>query len=73
MPRVLLPQLTLKQQMAYDFIKDFTKDHGYPPLFRQIAESLHITVGSVQWRIKGLESKGVLIKIPNEARTIKLV
>ena len=35
-------KLTPKQQQIYDYIVDFSDEHGYPPSVREIAEAVKL-------------------------------
>lgn len=35
-----MSKLTEKQQQIYDFILDFSQEHGYPPSVREIAQAV---------------------------------
>lgn len=65
--------LTHKQQAIWDFIKQFHEEHSYAPILRQIAKAHDLSVGTVQYYVEALESKGRLKRTPGEARTIQLI
>ena len=37
-----MSKLTEKQQQIYDFILDFSQEHGYPPSVREIAQAVDL-------------------------------
>ena len=68
-----MAKLTAKQQQIYDYIQDFTAQHGYPPSVREIGAALGLkSPSTVHFHIKGLEEAGVLIKAEGKTRAITL-
>ncbi len=66
--------LTKKQKQLLDYIKNFSKDNGYPPSFREIMQGMNYSsVATVAQHIDNLVTKGFLFKRDNEARSIQLV
>ncbi len=65
--------LTPKQQEIYDFICDFTQDHGYPPSVREIGQAVGLkSPSTVHFHLKGLEDAGVITKAEGKTRAISL-
>ncbi len=65
--------LTPKQQEIYDFICDFTQDHGYPPSVREIGQAVGLkSPSTVHFHLKGLENAGVLTKAAGKTRAMTL-
>ena len=53
--------LTPKQQKIYDYILDFTAEHGYPPSVREIGAAVGLkSPSTVHFHLKGLEVAGVI-------------
>ena len=47
--------LTPKQQKIYDYILDFTAEHGYPPSVREIGAAVGLkSPSTVHFHLKGL-------------------
>ncbi len=65
--------LTPKQQEIYDFICDFTQEHGYPPSVREIGQAVGLkSPSTVHFHLKGLENAGVLTKAAGKTRAMTL-
>ncbi len=65
--------LTPKQQEIYDFICDFTQEHGYPPSVREIGQAVGLkSPSTVHFHLKGLETAGVLTKAAGKTRAMTL-
>lgn len=68
-----MAKLTRKQQQIYDFILDFTAQHGYPPSVREIGSAMGLkSPSTVHFHMKGLEEAGVIIKAEGKTRAITL-
>lgn len=66
--------LTRRQREVYDFISRFVDTHGYSPSFEEIAEGVALSsLATVHKHIGNLESKGLLTRDYNRARSIDLV
>ena len=66
--------LTRRQREIYDFISRFVDDHGYSPSFEEIAEGVQLSsLATVHKHIGNLETKGLLKRDYNRARSIDLV
>ena len=58
-----MANLTQKQQQIYDFLVQYTQEHGYPPSFREIKLAVGLkSPSTVHFHMKGLERAGVIIK-----------
>ena len=65
--------LTPKQQKIYDYILDFTAQHGYPPSVREIGSAVGLkSPSTVHFHLKGLEEAGVIVKAEGKTRAISL-
>ena len=65
--------LTPKQQKIYDYILDFTAEHGYPPSVREIGAAVGLkSPSTVHFHLKGLEEAGVIVKAEGKTRAISL-
>ena len=68
-----MAKLTQKQQLIYDYILEFTAQHGYPPSVREIGAAIGLkSPSTVHFHIKGLEEAGVLVKAEGKTRAITL-
>jgi repressor LexA len=47
-------KLTEKQQLVFDYIREFTQKFGYPPTIREIGEKFTITVKGAYDHIKAI-------------------
>ena len=65
--------LTPKQQRIYDFIQDFSSQHGYAPSVREIGAAVGLkSPSTVHFHLKGLEEAGMVTKAEGKARSISL-
>ena len=65
--------LTPKQAEIYDFILQYTKEHGYPPSVREIGFAVNLkSPSTVHFHMKGLEEAGVIVKAEGKTRAISL-
>lgn len=63
-----------KQQEVYDFIRDFIRDNGYGPSYREIKNGLnYASVSTVAVHVDSLISKGYLRKSDKAARSLEIV
>ena len=66
--------LTEQQFKIFDVIKGHVNDYGYPPTRAEIAKIMGIkSVNAAESHIKALVKKGVLLKVPDSSRGLKLV
>lgn len=65
--------LTPKQSEIYDFILQFTRDHGYPPSVREISAAVNLkSPSTVHFHMKKLEAEGYIQKADGKTRAISL-
>ena len=65
--------LTPKQQKIYDFIRDFSREYGYPPTVREIGDSLGLkSPSTVKFHLDNLRAAGVLQWDGGKTRSITL-
>src|SRR3954468_20146153 len=65
--------LTRRQREMYDFLCSFTDSRGYSPSFEEIAEGMGLSsLATVHKHIGNLESKGLLKRDYNRARSIEV-
>jgi repressor LexA len=68
-----LEQLTDRQRVVYDFIRDQIENRGYGPTVREIGEQFNISSpNGVMCHLKALEKKGLIHRSPNKSRAIEL-
>lgn len=68
-----LEQLTKRQRVVYEFIRDKIINRGYGPTVREIGEQFQISSpNGVMCHLKALEKKGLIHRSPNKSRAIEL-
>ena len=66
--------LAEQQFKIFDVIKGHVNDYGYPPTRAEIAKIMGFkSVNAAESHIKALVKKGVLLKVPDSSRGLKLV
>ena len=69
-----MANLTPKQQKIYDFIRDFSRDYGYPPTVREIGEHLGLkSPSTVKFHLDNLRSAGLIQWDGGKTRSITLL
>lgn len=62
---------TPRQQAILDVIRDFSREHGYPPSVREIGERVGLSSSStVQCHLRTLEKKGLIRRDPTKPRAL---
>jgi len=64
--------LTARQQQVLAVMQDSLRRHGYPPSLRELAQRLHVSIGTIQDHLRALERKEVLQRRPFQARGLSL-
>ena len=65
--------LTPKQAEIYQFILQYTKEHGYPPSVREIGFAVNLkSPSTVHFHMKKLEAEGYILKADGKTRAISL-
>lgn len=65
--------LSENQQRVYDFVASYIEERDYPPLLKEIQDSLHLTnPGAVHKCLKALETKGWIRREKGKHRGIRL-
>ncbi len=65
--------LTPKQAEIYNYILQFTKNHGYPPSVREIGAAVRLkSPSTVHFHMKKLEAEGYINKADGKTRAISL-
>ncbi|MCL1834400.1 MAG: transcriptional repressor LexA, partial [Leptospirales bacterium] len=65
--------LTDKQQLILNFIKDAIKISGFPPTVREIGDEFGITVKGAYDHLKAIEKKGYIKTEQNKSRAMIIV
>ena len=65
-----MQKLTDKQNLIYEFIKDATRNSGFPPTVREIGDEFGITVKGAYDHLKAIEKKGFIRTEQNKSRAI---
>ena len=66
--------LTPKQATVYEFIRRYFNEHRRSPLIREIQAGCHIvSYKSALDRLNALERKGLIRRVPNKHRGIRIV
>lgn len=69
-----MSNLTPKQQQICDFIREFTRETGYPPTMREIGSHLGLkSPSTVYFHVKKLQDAGILKVAEGKTRAITLV
>ena len=69
-----MANLTPKQQKIYDFIRDFSRDYGYPPTVREIGEHLGLkSPSTVKFHLDNLRAAGLIQWDGGKTRSITLL
>jgi repressor LexA len=65
--------LSLRQQKILDFIRRFSRDHGFPPTIREIGQEVDISSTSVvNYNLNVLEKKRLIERDKNVSRGLRL-
>ena len=63
--------VTEKQQQIYDFVGEYTEDHGYSPPAREIAGAVGLnSTSTVHFHLKALEEAGLLAHSSGKTRSL---
>jgi repressor LexA len=67
-------KLTKRQQEIFDFIKQYSRRHGYPPTVRDIGKAIGLTSSStVHAHLGNLEKLGLVRRDPTKPRALELL
>jgi len=68
-----LDQLTKRQRVVYEFIRDKIRNRGYGPTVREIGDNFGISSpNGVMCHLRALEKKGLITREANMSRAIQL-
>ena len=66
--------LTKRQQEIFEYIKTYSKKHGYPPTVRDIGKAIGLTSSStVHTHLANLEKIGMIRRDPSKPRALELL
>ena len=66
--------LTKRQQEIFEYIKTYSRKHGYPPTVRDIGKAIGLTSSStVHTHLANLEKIGILKRDPSKPRALELL
>ncbi len=65
--------LTDKQQLIFEFLKEKINDSGFPPTVREIGDRFGITVKGAYDHLKAIEKKGYIRTEQNKSRAIVIL
>jgi repressor LexA len=66
--------LTKRQQEIFDYVKQYVRDHGYPPTVRDIGQAIGLASSStVHAHLANLEKLGLLRRDPTKPRAIEVL
>lgn len=68
-----MKELTVCQQEALRYIRDYTYDNTRPPTIREVAEHFGVTVKAAQDRIAALRKKKYLAPSDNRSRSLRVI
>ena len=64
----------LKEAQIYEYIKNYTKENGFPPSYREISAGVDIkSTNSVKKYVDRLVEKNLIVKHDNKSRSINYV
>lgn len=68
-----MKELTDKQKRILEFLKEYTKTHGYPPTVREIGAHFKILWAAARRHLQAIERKGFLKLNPLKSRGIEIL
>ena len=69
-----IQKITKKQLAVLEFLQEFTDEKGYSPSYREIMTGLGLSsVSAVAEHIDNLVNKGIIKKMPGEARSLEIL
>ncbi|NWF76039.1 MAG: repressor LexA [Nitrospirae bacterium] len=68
-----MKELTDKQKRILEFLKEYTKTHGYPPTVREIGAHFKILWAAARKHLQAIERKGFLKLNPLKSRGIEIL
>jgi repressor LexA len=68
-----MKELTDKQKRILDFLREYTKNHGYPPTVREIGNRFKFLWAAARAHLKAIEKKGFIKLNPSKSRGIEVL
>lgn len=66
--------ISAKQQRVLEYIRSFTREHGYPPAVRDICQGLGLkSTSTAHGYLERLEKNGYIRRDPSKTRAIELI
>lgn len=65
-------KLTPKQLQLVDYIRDYSREHGYSPTLEEMASQFGVSKVTVFEHMKALEKKGAVTRSYHKARSVEL-
>ena len=66
--------ISAKQQRVLEYIRSFTREHGYPPAVRDICQGLGLkSTSTAHGYLERLEKNGFIRRDPSKTRAIELI
>lgn len=67
------PKLSQRVQQIYDFLVEYSDEHGYPPSVREIGAAVGLkSPSTVHMHLRTLEELGLIKRTANKSRTIEI-
>jgi repressor LexA len=67
-----MKDLTEKQRIILEFLKEYTRNHGYPPTVREIGEHFKFLWAAARGHLQALQRKGFIKLNPSRSRGIEI-
>ncbi|OGW38317.1 MAG: repressor LexA [Nitrospirae bacterium RBG_13_39_12] len=67
-----MKDLTEKQEKILEFLKEYTKNHGYPPTVREIGTHFKFLWAAARGHLQALQRKGFIKLNPSRSRGIEI-
>lgn len=64
--------LTKLQYETLIYMRDYEREHGYPPFVREVAEHFGVTHTTIRDRLYTLEARGYVTRLPLRHRSFRV-
>lgn len=61
-----------REKTVFEFVKEYIKENGFSPSFRDISFKLHCSVSTIFFTLHNLKEKGLINFIEGKNRTITI-
>jgi repressor LexA len=68
----IMKELTERQSKILEFLREYTRKHGYPPTVREIGRHFKFLWAAARRHLKAIESKGFIRIYPSRSRGIEI-